>query len=183
MMEKQKRTKRDAILAAASTIVRSQGVEKLTLDAAAKEAGVSKGGLLYHFPNKDALILGMIDHSSEGFWKEMSSRTEKDASEAGKWTRSYVDTTFNCYEEEQDMITVLSAAMFTNPEMLKKIQEMYAAVQQNLQEDGLGPVRSSIIRLAADGLWFAEMFGLAPPDDELKKQIFETLMKWTKENP
>ena len=37
-----------------------KGVAKLTLEAVAKEAGVSKGGLLYHFSNKEALIEGMI---------------------------------------------------------------------------------------------------------------------------
>ena len=50
---------RQKILAAASQIVQCKGVAKLTLEAVAKEAGVSKGGLLYHFSNK-ALIEGMI---------------------------------------------------------------------------------------------------------------------------
>lgn len=49
-------SKRSSILLAASIVVKNNGVEKLTLEAVAKEAGVSKGGLLHHFPNKEALI-------------------------------------------------------------------------------------------------------------------------------
>ena len=43
-----------------------KGVAKLTLEAVAKE-GVSKGGLLYHFSNKEALIEGMIVRGVEDY--------------------------------------------------------------------------------------------------------------------
>ncbi|WP_415841676.1 TetR/AcrR family transcriptional regulator, partial [Paenibacillus macerans] len=55
-----KASKRNAILQAAAKVARESGVEHLTLDAVAQEAGVSKGGLLYHFPNKEELISGMV---------------------------------------------------------------------------------------------------------------------------
>jgi len=51
---------RDKIIDAAMSIVRDQGVAKLTLDEAAKVAGFSKGGVLYHFKTKDDLIRGMV---------------------------------------------------------------------------------------------------------------------------
>lgn len=49
-------SKRTTILQVACRLVRKLGASHLTLDAVAKEAGVSKGGLLYHFPTKEALI-------------------------------------------------------------------------------------------------------------------------------
>ena len=45
-------SKRIQLLEAAAAIVNEQGSEYLTLDAVAHKAGVSKGGLLYHFKNK-----------------------------------------------------------------------------------------------------------------------------------
>ena len=47
---------REKLLQSASQVVVEKGVDALTLAAVAKQAGVSKGGLLYHFPNKNALI-------------------------------------------------------------------------------------------------------------------------------
>jgi AcrR family transcriptional regulator len=41
-------------------VVQARGAGSLTLEAVADVAGVSKGGLLYHFPTKDALIDGMV---------------------------------------------------------------------------------------------------------------------------
>ena len=49
------------ILDAAEAIVRRAGVAALTLEAAAREAGVSKGGLLYHYGSKEALLTGLLN--------------------------------------------------------------------------------------------------------------------------
>ena len=49
-------TTRENIFNAANNIIRENGLEGFTLDAVAKKANVSKGGLLYHFPSKNALI-------------------------------------------------------------------------------------------------------------------------------
>ncbi|MDO8275460.1 MAG: TetR/AcrR family transcriptional regulator, partial [Serpentinimonas sp.] len=43
---------RNALLEATNTVILRDGIAHLTLEAVAKEAGVSKGGLLYHFPSK-----------------------------------------------------------------------------------------------------------------------------------
>ena len=51
--------KKSNILTAASEIVGEEEWVKFTLDAVAQRAGVSKGGLLYHYPSKEALIKGM----------------------------------------------------------------------------------------------------------------------------
>ncbi len=44
--------KRLLILDAASRVVLDKGASALTLESVAEQAGISKGGLLYHFPTK-----------------------------------------------------------------------------------------------------------------------------------
>ncbi|RFA16591.1 TetR family transcriptional regulator [Subtercola boreus] len=51
---------RDRVLDAFESILISQGERAATLEATAAEAGVSKGGLLYHFGSKDALVEGLL---------------------------------------------------------------------------------------------------------------------------
>ncbi|WP_029106868.1 TetR/AcrR family transcriptional regulator [Mycobacterium sp. URHD0025] len=46
---------RDRILDAYEALLATEGERYATLDAVAAKAGVSKGGLLYHFPSKDRL--------------------------------------------------------------------------------------------------------------------------------
>ena len=55
---------RTRILDAAEAIVRARGVPGLTLEAAAREAGVSKGGLLYHFGSKEQLVVEVLSPST-----------------------------------------------------------------------------------------------------------------------
>lgn len=50
---------RDRIMDAAEELICTGGIAAFTLDAVARAAGVSKGGLLYHFRSKNSLISGL----------------------------------------------------------------------------------------------------------------------------
>lgn len=52
---------RDNILRAYEEILIAGGERAATLDAVAANAGVSKGGLLYHFRSKEALANGLFE--------------------------------------------------------------------------------------------------------------------------
>ena len=56
---------RNALLDAAAEVVRVDGVSNLTLDRVAEVAGVSKGGLLYHYPNKQSLVSACLLYTSD----------------------------------------------------------------------------------------------------------------------
>lgn len=55
-------TPKERIFCAAMSIALRNGFGKVTLNLIAREAGFSKGGLLYHFATKDELIGAMLDH-------------------------------------------------------------------------------------------------------------------------
>jgi AcrR family transcriptional regulator len=59
----------DAIIDAAGAVVVEAGASHMTLDAVAAKAGVSKGGLLHHFPTKVALLEAMIKRQIEAHEK------------------------------------------------------------------------------------------------------------------
>jgi len=56
---------RDRVLDAYETLLIEHGPGAATLDGVAAAAGVSKGGLLYHFASKDALVSGLLDRLRE----------------------------------------------------------------------------------------------------------------------
>lgn len=167
--------KKALIFKAVSQIVNQEGVEKLTLEAVAQKAGISKGGLLYHFPNKEALILGVIEQLSHHFIEHFEKRAEDDPNSKGKWTRSYIECASLEENDLDTLYTAISAAHFTNLQLLQQLQSMYTEIQNKIEHDEVDPVRATLVRLAVDGLWFAEMFGLAPPGADLRKQVIEQL--------
>lgn len=56
---------RDSLLDAYQALLLDEGERAATLDAVAARAGVSKGGLLYHFRSKEALAAGLIGRLEE----------------------------------------------------------------------------------------------------------------------
>ncbi|MFS0852286.1 TetR/AcrR family transcriptional regulator [Microbacterium sp. 179-I 3D4 NHS] len=51
---------RERVLDAFEELILTDGERAATLDATARAAGVSKGGLLYHFGSKDELVAGLL---------------------------------------------------------------------------------------------------------------------------
>ena len=68
----------DLILTAAERVVLRDGVARLTLEAVAREAKLSKGGLLYHFATKEALIQAMLDRLIQHCEHEIEAHQQGD---------------------------------------------------------------------------------------------------------
>jgi hypothetical protein len=49
-----------------------------------------------------------------------------------------------------------------------------------LEEDGIDPVLATIVRLATDGLWMADLFGVNSLDQNLRTQVIDRLRALTK---
>jgi hypothetical protein len=75
----------------------------------------------------------------------------------------------------------LVAAATTNPRLLDPLRERFLAWQQAIESDGIEPARATVIRLAVDGLWLAELLGIWSLDGKLRRQVLNELIRLTKE--
>lgn len=164
------------MLAAAATLVRRDGADALTLDAVAAEAGVSKGGLLYHFETKESLIAAMVEQLIDGF--ETVLPPEEDE-EVGAFTRAYLVATAGLDEESLSLSAGLLAAVAIAPETLEPLRRSYRRWNKRLKNDGMDAVDAVIVRLAADGLWMADLLGLEPPSSKLRHAVVQRLTALT----
>ncbi len=173
---------RDSILSAAANIVLELGAARLTLDAVAKRAGVSKGGVLYHFPSKDDLIKGMVEHMAQGLTERIRKEYEQDdfGTNQGRWLRALTRANFS--SQDLELSAGLTAAVLLNPDLLEPNRLAYKARQTLIEQDGVDVVLANIIRLVGDGIWFSELLGFAPPEEPLKTQILERLLSLTTGN-
>jgi AcrR family transcriptional regulator len=170
-------TTRQQILNAAAQVIQTHGTEALTLEAVALAAGVSKGGLLYHFPGKSALIGGMIEHVLAAFDVALAEAEAYDEGpQAGRWLRAYLRASFTPAGQQLEVTSGLLAAVASDPTMLAPLQARYALWQQRTENDGLDSARATIVRLALDGLWIADLLGFAPPNGLLREQVRAALL-------
>ena len=161
------RTRRALLDAAArSVIVHGAGV---SLDGVAREAGVSKGGLMHHFPTKDDLMAALADDLFDQFARAVEERIDAAESAPGRRLRAYVRATFDDLEKAQDAVeqTTLMATLSSFPEPARRAQERYRRWNQTLAEDGLDPQRILVVLRACDGASIAPLFEGPPSPEEL----------------
>jgi len=172
----------DRVLSAAEQVVIRDGVANLTLEAVAREAGMSKGGLLYHFRSKSELIIAIVDRLG----KRCESEHAKSLSEAqppkGAFTRAYIAARASGPDpQKRPFLTALLAAAGTNQDYLEPIRERARKWQSMLESDGIDPATATVIRLAIDGLCLCSLFGLPVPDGDLRQDVIQKLIDMTKE--
>jgi AcrR family transcriptional regulator len=175
---------RDRIVEAAEDVVLVDGVGALTLDKAAARAGMSKGGVLYHFPTRSALISAMVERLAERFDAGLAAHQVDDG--PGSYARAYVRECFAAPQGADEVRTeqlgaALLAAMASEPHLLDPLRRAFAGWQQELAAQAPDPVRATVARLAADGLWLCELFGLAELTPQLREQVRLELERLTRD--
>ena len=155
------------ILEAANHVVLAQGAAHLTLDAVAQMAGVSKGGLLYHFPNKESLIAGMLELYLDDFERriEAALSTLPDG-EPGGWLKAYVLASFDEQLENPSLIAGVIAAVVDNPALLTRVRLRYTDWLNRSIASGVSRQTAVLVLQSTDGLWYAEWLGINLLDAE-----------------
>lgn len=164
---------RDLLLNAAEAVVVRDGIANLALDAVAAEAGMSKGGLLHHFPNKDRLVEAMVERSAEGWRRCFSEAYNVTAEGPGRMVRAVLD---NCFtkkwtEQLRNGSAAVFAALAHNPSLIEPMRAACTELHRRIAEDGLPPGVGEAVIAATDGLWFNWVLGLATVDEALVARV------------
>ncbi len=159
---------RTRILDAAAAIVMAKGVAGLTLDAAARDAGVSKGGLLYHFASKEALLAGMTARLAGVLEGEYRATVAAQPPGPGRVARATLEWGFGegehaCNERHDAVAAVLLAAFHHDPALIEPVREVIARIRAEIAADGLPPGHGEAISAAGDGMFMARIFRLYTP--------------------
>jgi AcrR family transcriptional regulator len=176
---KQETSARERVIEAAYAVAERAGVAALTLDAVAAEAGVSKGGLLYHFPSKEALLSGMVDRLCGTCRELAAAAAQGDPDPVGRTARSYLAACAGDLWQSSRWMALVSALVFS-PELLGAWRADVLAGRAADAEEGVDPVAAEIVRLAADGMWVWGVLGLPGPAPELKARVLATLNEMTR---
>jgi AcrR family transcriptional regulator len=162
---------RTRVLDAAEAIIQARGVAGLTLEAAARDAGVSKGGLLYHFGSKEALLDGMLRRLAGFIEQEYRAGVASQPPGPGRVARASIQWALGegghaCDERHDRAAAVFLAAFHHDPALLDPIREVIARMRADLRNDGLPPGLGEVIYAAGDGLFMARLFRLYAPTTE-----------------
>lgn len=163
----EKPSTREVILDAAERVVARDGSRRLTIDAVVQESGFSKGGVLYNFPSKQALIEGMVARMVA----QTRARHDAALNEAEAAGEDPMPAMVRCLLQQKEMDRAVSmgllAALAEQPDLINPIRAAIAEMRDEMIARAADPELASIIMLAADGLHFSDILGLdILPDDQ-----------------
>ncbi len=171
---------RETILDAAESVVIEVGAGHLTLDAVAAKAGVSKGGVLYHFPNKKCLLNAMLDRRvarlDERTREKLAGLPEKEKSPIAAHVRSLLEID----ERGNKLSVALLAAVAHDPQLLVPYRQESRRCIDEFRRAGVSFETAVVIMLAADGLKFLELFSLSPFNDRERNRIIREIIALSK---
>lgn len=166
---------RDALLDAYETILVDEGERAATLEAVAARAGVSKGGLLYHFPSKDALVQGQVARLEE---LAAHDREQMCAAPEGR-ARYYVRTSrWTGSAFDRALVATTSLARESSPVARDALMRIGQAWQDLLVEELGDRAIAMAILLMGDGLYYdAALVGGAPLQELTPGATLEELLE------
>jgi AcrR family transcriptional regulator len=169
-------TTKNRIMDAAEDVVMRLGSVHLTFDVLVKETGLSKGGILYHYPNKKSLLQNMVQRMLDRFAmdrKRIEAKTEPTGMVEAK---TYIRASFEKDDRYQASSTSLMAAAANDPELLEIVREDYrknfAEIRATEKDAGL----AALIYMAVDGVWLLDSLGLCLFTDEERNNLKQLLL-------
>ncbi|MEZ0166549.1 TetR/AcrR family transcriptional regulator [Kineococcus sp. LSe6-4] len=169
---------RDRLVDAFAGLVVSSGARSATLEAVAARAGVSKGGLLYHFASKDALVEGLVRRFERIAREDLEQMRTAPEGPAEYYVRTSATEADSFAGAEPDPLsTALIALLRLAQEGDSRASEAYVAVNdawRDLIEDQLGGDRglARLVQLIGDGLWGSASMGIPVTDlEEILEQV------------
>ena len=171
---------RRRLVEAALLVAERNGLDKLTLDAVAAEAGISKGGLLYHFSSRQGLVVAMLEEMGATFLREFDRAVAEDPNPVGRSCRAYVTASLSKIRSgrwaalfagalaDRELLSVLTGGGSSALESWRRLDE----------SEGLEPTIGATCRMAIDGLWIWVMLGQVDTvgaDHDVVAQVFRLL--------
>ncbi len=170
---------RERLLDTAIATVRTHGIAGLTLDSVAKEAGVSKGGLLHHFRSKDMLIETMLRRLFEDFAARVQTYADQETPTPGRWLRAYVRASFDDEPPPLELVAMLLSGMIANETLMTLVRNDWRHWQTRLLDDGVPAPRAMVIRQAADAYWLEWLMDVASLHRATRAELMNELLKLT----
>lgn len=153
---------RRQVLDQAARLSVREGLAGISLQDVATAAGVTKGGLLHHFPSKQALVEAMFTDFLAALDREIDELIAADAEPHGCFSRAYVEAMFRQGDAGANSpCALLGIAMLTDPRLRELWATWLAARLERYRETDSAP-ELEVIRYAADGVWLADFMELRP---------------------
>ena len=168
---------RNAALEAAIAIIARDGPGRLTLDAIARESGLSKGGVMHQFRTKEAVLKALLERQMVHF-EEFSTHfmAEVSATSANPNLATQLATIREAATSPNSAALALVAAMVENPRLMALPREREMERMAAIREEAADPDLAMLRWAGAMGLLLSSLFGMSPLSKDEHERLFARLV-------
>ncbi|MCM5558407.1 TetR/AcrR family transcriptional regulator [Pleomorphomonas sp. JP5] len=141
----------------AEEIVRDEGAKALTIDALARAAGISKGGVQYAFASKEDLVRALVDRWTSKFDEVLNA---DDQAAPAELVRRYIRAMRASQEVPDAKMAGLMTSYLQDPGNLYGIREWYRAIFRRLETGTADGQAARVAFLAVEGLFLMRVVGI-----------------------
>lgn len=158
------------ILEAAARIVRERGAANLTYEELVQVSGVSRGGITYHFATKEDLLRALIEHDLERSRTEEARQQVLAGGQPGAELIALIRTWSRPDSDRRRFVAGMLSAVAHDPDLLEPVRCHHRDESaQRCWDDA--EIQRSVLRLAAEGLFWSELFGCAEIPAEQRPRV------------
>jgi AcrR family transcriptional regulator len=172
---------RTAIIEAAHRVAERQGGADFSYETTASEAGLTKAGVLYHFPSREDLVLAVVEFVASAWEDAMLRALGRPFEEAtpAQRIRAYVEVAAGDDVSRADFAIYADAVC--RPAHVGPWNEVFSRWFDLTGCTAEERARLTCARFAADGLWVAKATGTLPPSAAEHEALVVLLMALTDE--
>ncbi|MFI5936835.1 TetR/AcrR family transcriptional regulator [Actinoplanes sp. NPDC051494] len=173
-----RQSKRSRILEAAMRVIERDGVTAVTFEAVAAEAELTKGGLLYHFPSKEALLDALHEDLVTRWERAMLDDLGKPAADASDAERraAYIRVAAQASTRAELALMIDAAGRSERNAPWADVVDRWSPTPAEPDDAALDHL---VARFAADGMWQNDSMGGAPLDPELRRRLLDRIIALT----
>lgn len=148
---------RERLLDIAEGIVRGEGAAGLTVEALARAAGISKGGVQYSFPSKDDLVRALIERWTHQFDRLLGDMDDIPPDEL---VRRYIKVMRTSQAAINARMAGLMIAYIQNPQNVIETRQWYRSMFERLGGGTRDAQAARVALLAVEGLFLLRIAGI-----------------------
>lgn len=166
---------RAKIVAAAVELAKEVGPGHVSLDAVAHRAGVSKGGLLYHFPSKNKLLEAIVAHHLDTFDDALRERTAEKREKPDSVIAACVDLYEIDCKQGMPQASGFLAALVENPDLMLPARKFSRRLIDKIRANASDEATALVAYLALEGLRCIPLLDMDVLSDEERRMSVEKL--------
>ncbi|MGH6763834.1 MAG: TetR/AcrR family transcriptional regulator [Phyllobacterium sp.] len=172
-----KQASRQKILKAAAEITNEVGPKRLSLDAVAARAGLSKGGLLYNFPSKSKLLEALVSGYLTEFNDSLQAQEQQFSGRPNACALAFLEVFKNRILCEDSKPSGVLAAIAEDPSFIAPIRAYNSKLVERLRADATDPELALIAFLVVEGMRSMKLLDIDVLAEGEHLAVFERLTR------